>query len=89
MTEHAFFYTRAACLRSELHPSQKMVRKCLTYKDHTHRQEKCWATTPMLSLAQTSAPTLEIGFATVLIIAPVAAVCRPTAGRRELAESPG
>ena len=26
MTEHAFFYTRAACLRSELHPSQRMVR---------------------------------------------------------------
>ncbi|CAM9572532.1 unnamed protein product, partial [Ectocarpus sp. 8 AP-2014] len=24
MTEHAFFYTRAACLRSELHPTQKM-----------------------------------------------------------------
>eukprot|EP00903_Cladosiphon_okamuranus_P012671 g11851.t1 len=24
MTENAFFYTRAACLRSELHPSQKM-----------------------------------------------------------------
>lgn len=26
MTEHAFFYSRAACLRSELHASQKMVR---------------------------------------------------------------
>lgn len=26
MTEHAFFYTRAACLRSELHPTPKMVR---------------------------------------------------------------
>lgn len=26
-SEHAFFYTRSACLRSELHPSQKQASK--------------------------------------------------------------